>query len=72
VPDGEGPLPVLVWFHGGGWVIGDLESADAPCRALANRCGCIVASVDYRLAPEHRFPAAVMIAERAADLLTRR
>jgi acetyl esterase len=58
-PAAEGPLPVLVWYHGGGWVIGDLEGADAPCRVLANRSGCLVASVDYRLAPEHRFPAAV-------------
>lgn len=51
--------PVLVWLHGGGWVVGSLDSHDGPCRALANRCGCRVASVDYRLAPEHRFPAAV-------------
>jgi acetyl esterase len=59
VPEGERPLPVLVYFHGGGWVIGNIESHDGACRALANRSGCLVASVDYRLAPEHRFPAAV-------------
>ncbi|GAA4676489.1 alpha/beta hydrolase [Pseudonocardia yuanmonensis] len=59
VPPGDGPLPVLVYYHGGGWVIGNLDSHDALCRALAARAGCLVAAVDYRLAPEHRFPAAV-------------
>jgi acetyl esterase len=66
VPAGDGPLPVLVWYHGGGWVIGDLDTADAPCRALANRAGVLVASVDYRLAPEHTFPGAVDDAYAAA------
>ncbi len=50
---------MLVWYHGGGWVIGDLESADPTSRKLANRSGAVVVSVDYRLAPEHPFPAAV-------------
>lgn len=58
-PAGEGPHPVLVYYHGGGWVIGDLETHDAVCRDLANRSGALVAAVDYRLGPEHRFPAAV-------------
>jgi acetyl esterase len=56
---GTSVLPGLVFFHGGGWVIGDLESHDALCRHLANASGCAVVSVDYRLAPEHKFPAAV-------------
>jgi acetyl esterase len=60
-----GPLPVLVWFHGGGWVLGNLDGADHVCRELANTAGCIVVSVDYRLAPEHVFPAAADDAEAA-------
>jgi acetyl esterase len=56
---GPSVLPGLVFFHGGGWVIGDLESHDPLCRHLANASGCAVVSVDYRLAPEHKFPAAV-------------
>ena len=58
-PEGTGPFPVLVYFHGGGWVVGNLDTHDSLCRALANASGCIVASVDYRLAPEYRFPAQV-------------
>lgn len=71
-PDGEIPiriykpinsrstsLPILVFYHGGGWVVGDLDSHDAMCRSFTNGAECIVVSVDYRLAPEHKFPAAV-------------
>lgn len=57
-PAGAGPFPLLVFFHGGGWVIGSLESHDATCRALTNAVPAVVVSVDYRLAPEHPFPAA--------------
>ncbi len=53
------PMPVLVYYHGGGWVIGDLDTHDTLCRQLANQAGCAVVSVDYRMGPEHRFPAAV-------------
>jgi len=52
-------LPVLVYYHGGGWTIGDLDTHDTLCRELANRSGCAVVAVDYRMGPEHRFPAAV-------------
>jgi acetyl esterase len=59
-------LPVLVYYHGGGWVIGDLDTHDTLCRELANRSGCGVVAVDYRMGPEYRFPAAVDDAFAAA------
>nr|ACL67844.1 lipolytic enzyme [uncultured bacterium] len=71
----QDPYPVLVYCHGGGWVIGDLETHDGISRAFANAAGCIVVSVDYRLAPENKYPAAVddafaalnWVAEHAAE-----
>jgi len=69
-------LPVLVFFHGGGWTIGDLDTHDIICRTLANKARCAVIAVDYRMGPEHKFPAAVedcvaatrWVAERAGLL----
>ena len=58
-PRGDSPFPMLVFFHGGGFVMGDLDTEDNLCRSLANGACCIVVSVDYRLAPEYKFPAAV-------------
>ena len=55
-PEGAGPVPVLLYFHGGGWVVGNLESHDDLCRSLCRRANVLVVSVDYRLAPETRFP----------------
>src|SRR5204863_2585455 len=52
-------LPGLVFFHGGGFVIGDLDTHEGTCRLLANASGCRIVSVAYRLAPEHKFPAAI-------------
>jgi acetyl esterase len=56
---GNEPSPGIVFFHGGAWVLGDLDSHDCLCRILANESGCRIIAVDYRLAPEHPFPAAV-------------
>jgi acetyl esterase len=71
LPGPQGPIPVriyesgevrgtFVFFHGGGWVVGNLDTHDVMCRAIARRAGCRLVSVDYRLAPEHRYPAAVV------------
>jgi acetyl esterase len=75
-PAGDGPKPVIMYFHGGGWVIGDLDVCDNPVRRIANRTGAVVVSVDYRLAPEHTYPAAfddcyaatAWVSEHAAEL----
>ena len=56
-PSGK-PGGILVYFHGGGWVVGDLASHDYTCRVLTKESGCVVVAIDYRLAPEHKFPAA--------------
>jgi len=59
LPEGEPPFPTVAYFHGGGWVVGDLDTHDRTCRTLTDAAGCLVVSVDYRLAPENPFPAAV-------------
>ncbi|QGA53633.1 alpha/beta hydrolase fold domain-containing protein [Sulfolobus sp. E5-1-F] len=66
-PKANGPYGVLVYFHGGGFVIGDVESYDPLCRAITNACNCVVVSVDYRLAPEYKFPSAVIDAFDATN-----
>lgn len=75
-PDVAGPLPVLVYLFGGGWVLGTVDTSDALCRTLSNSVGCLTVSIGYRLAPEHPFPAAVedcyagvrWVAEHAGEL----
>ncbi|MEO8540408.1 MAG: alpha/beta hydrolase [bacterium] len=75
-PEGTGTKPVLVWYHGGGWVIGSLDGSDYGCRIMANASGAVVISVDYRLAPESKFPTAAddcyevtkWVSEHAAEL----
>lgn len=58
-PESRGPHPLVMLFHGGGWVVGDLDTEDTTCRGLCRRAGAVVVSVDYRLAPETRYPGAV-------------
>src|SRR5207244_3746574 len=75
-PFGTPPFPMVVYFHGGGWVLGSLSTADFFCRVLTNASGCLVISVNYRHAPEDQYPAApedcylatVWAAERAEDI----
>src|SRR5262245_29885875 len=57
-PEAGGTPPIVVYFHGGGWTIGNLDTHDENCRALTAHAGVVTMSVDYRLAPEHRYPAA--------------
>ncbi|MEZ5205542.1 MAG: alpha/beta hydrolase [Acidimicrobiales bacterium] len=65
-PEGDGPFGVLVWIHGGGWVIGSAREAQATARDLAAEARCIVVNVDYRLAPEHPFPTPLEDCEAVA------
>lgn len=58
-PEGSGPFPMLIYFHGGGWVLGNLDTRNNTCHFLSTAAGCIVISADYRLAPKHKFPSAV-------------
>ncbi len=59
-PESPAPRPALLYFHGGGWVVCNLDTHDVVCSAIAHRAGAVVIAVDYRLAPEHKFPAAVI------------
>ena len=68
-PKNRVPTAQLLYFHGGGWVLGDLDSYEAHAIRIANRTGAVVVNVDYRLAPEHRFPAA--LDDALAELLAR-
>jgi acetyl esterase len=67
LPDGDPPFPTVVYFHGGGFVLGNVETHDLLCRRLTRASGCAVCSVEYRLAPEHPFPAAVEDAYAAVE-----
>ncbi|PON15500.1 lipase [Candidatus Entotheonella serta] len=71
IPAGVGPFPVLVYYHGGGWVLGSLETHDPMWRELSRVVGCVVVSVDYRLAPEHRFPVPLEDCYAAVDWVAR-
>ena len=70
-PQGQPRFPVLVYFHGGGWVVGNLETVDVFCRMMTNAAGCVVASVNYRHAPEHKFPIPAEDAYAATQWIAR-
>jgi acetyl esterase len=70
-PSDSADLPMLVWFHGGGWTTGDLDTHDQLCRQLCDAVGCVVMAVDYRLAPEEKFPGAANDCFGAYDWATR-
>jgi len=70
-PERDGPSPVVVFFHGGGWVTGTLETHEPYCRALATEARAVVVSVDYRLAPEHKFPAGLEDCRDATEWVLR-
>lgn len=67
IPEGQGPFPIFIYYHGGGWVLGDIESTDSSCRMIANRTASIVVSVNYRLSPEYKFPTPVEDAYAALE-----
>lgn len=66
-PVGKVPMPIVVYLHGGGWVVGSVAASDAFCRRVVDAVPCVLVSIDYRLAPEHRFPAAVQDAVAAIE-----
>ncbi|AGB39935.1 alpha/beta hydrolase [Natronococcus occultus] len=72
IPHGEGPFPLFVYYHGGGWILGNLDTHDATCRALANATESVVASVEYGLAPESPFPGPVEDCYDATEYLATR
>ncbi len=69
-PQGDGPFGILIFFHGGNWVLGDIGSYEASARALANAVPCVVVSVGYRQAPEHPYPSALLDAYAAKEFIT--
>lgn len=71
-PSATSPLPVIVYFHGGGWVLGNLDTHDSLCRRLARASDCVVVAVDYRLAPESKYPAALDDSYRVTQALVAR